>query len=57
MMAALAQAGLVHAPFTAQECAAIPEARTADGSLRTHPGLWPALGGMDGFFATRFIKP
>ena len=57
MMAALAQAGLVHAPFTAQECAAIPEARTADGSLRTHPGLWHALGGMDGFFATRFIKP
>ncbi len=55
-MAALREAGLVHAPFGADEMGAMPEARTADGCLRTHPGLWPALGGMDGFFATRFLK-
>ena len=55
-MAALRGAGLTHAPFTAGELAALPEARTAEGCLRTHPGLWPALGGMDGFFAARFVK-
>ena len=55
-MAAMQAAGLRHAPFTAEECVAVPEARTADGALRTHPGLWAALGGMDGFFAARFVK-
>jgi 16S rRNA (cytosine967-C5)-methyltransferase len=40
-------------PFTATELAAIAEARTADGFLRTHPGMWPERGGMDGFFAAR----
>jgi 16S rRNA (cytosine967-C5)-methyltransferase len=47
--------GLVPAPFSAAELAKIPEeARTADGALRTHPGLWRELGGMDGFFVRRF---
>jgi 16S rRNA (cytosine967-C5)-methyltransferase len=54
---ALGNAGLRPAPFSTEELAAIPEARTADGWLRTHPGMWPALGGMDGFFAARFVKP
>lgn len=49
--------GLRVDPFTADELAAMPEARTADGHLRTHPGLWPTLGGMDGFFAARLVKP
>ncbi len=49
-------AGLRHDPFTAAELACLPEARTADGCLRTHPGLWPERGGMDGFFAARFVK-
>ncbi len=26
------------------------------GALRTHPGLWPELGGMDGFYAARLIR-
>ena len=43
-------------PFTAEELAALPEARTEEGWLRTHPGLWPELGGMDGFFAARFVR-
>ena len=54
---ALQQAGLRHSPFTREELAAIPEARTHSGCLRTHPALWPELGGMDGFFAMRWIKP
>ncbi len=54
--AALA-AGLALDPFTPAELAAIPEARTADGCLRTHPGLWPERGGMDGFFAARLVRP
>ena len=39
------------------ELAALPEARTPEGFLRTHPGLWPENGSMDGFFAARMIKP
>jgi len=46
-------ARLVAAPFTHDE---LPEGRTPEGQLRTHPGFWPELGGMDGFFAARFIK-
>ena len=48
--------GLRPDPFTSEELAAIPEARTSDGHLRTHPGLWPALGGIDGFFAARLVR-
>ncbi len=42
--------------FTERELAALPQARTANGFLRTHPGLWRELGGMDGFFAARLVK-
>lgn len=48
--------GLRHDPFTQAELAALPEARTAEGYLRTHPGLWPGRGGMDGFFAARLVR-
>jgi len=44
------------APFTTAELAFLPEARTPEGYLFTHPGLWPAQGGMDGFFAARLVK-
>ena len=54
--AALARGGLRHEPFTPEELVALPEALTAEGFLRTHPGLWPEHGGMDGFFAARLIK-
>ena len=56
-MEALGAAGLVHAPFTTVELAALPESRTSGGCLRTHPGLWADRGSMDGFFAARFVKP
>ena len=48
--------GLVADPFAPAELAAVPGALTAAGQLRTHPGLWPALGGLDGFFAARFRR-
>ena len=54
--AAIARGDLRHAPFTPAEFYHLPEALTPDGFLRTHPGLWPERGGMDGFFAARLIK-
>lgn len=54
--AAIARGGLRHDPFTPDELADLPEACTPDGFLRTHPGLWPEHGGMDGFFAARLRK-
>src|SRR6185437_8737233 len=54
--AALARGDLRHDPFTPAELAAVPEALTPDGFLRTLPCLWAELGGMDGFFAARLIK-
>ena len=54
--AALTRGGLRHQPFTNAELAALPQALTGDGFLRTHPGMWPERGGMDGFFAARLIK-
>ncbi len=56
-MEAAARAGLRHDPLRPSELAPLPQALTADGCLRTHPGLWPERGGMDGFFAARFIRP
>ncbi|MGI4976930.1 MAG: RsmB/NOP family class I SAM-dependent RNA methyltransferase [Janthinobacterium lividum] len=52
----LAGLGLRPEPFTPDELADLPEARTPEGWLRTHPGLWADRGGMDGFFAARFVK-
>ena len=54
--AAVARTGLRVDQFTADELADLPEARTTEGYLRTHPGMWPELGGMDGFFAARLVK-
>ncbi len=50
-----AKTGLRHDPFLPHELAGLPEALTKGGFLRTHPGLWPDRGGMDGFFAARLI--
>ena len=54
--AALAGGGWEADPFGAEELQAIPQARTAAGHVRTHPALWPELGGMDGFFAARLRR-
>jgi 16S rRNA (cytosine967-C5)-methyltransferase len=29
---------------------------TAGGDMRTHPGFWPEIGGLDGFFAARLLR-
>ena len=55
-IAAVLQMGLKPDPFTPAEMDGLPEARTQEGFLRTHPGLWPDRGGMDGFFAARLIR-
>ena len=52
---ALARGGIRRAPFLPAELPGLTEALTADGDLRTHPGLWPQHGGMDGFFAARLV--
>jgi 16S rRNA (cytosine967-C5)-methyltransferase len=54
--ARLAASRLRHDPFRPEELAALPEALTKEGYLRTHPGMWASRGGMDGFFAARLIK-
>ncbi|MBV8522742.1 MAG: rRNA cytosine-C5-methylase [Acetobacteraceae bacterium] len=54
--AATRRTGLRHDPFQPGELAAFPEAITPEGYLRTHPGLWAEHGGMDGFFAARFVR-
>jgi 16S rRNA (cytosine967-C5)-methyltransferase len=48
--------GLRADPFTKHELPEFPEALTREGHLRTHPGLWPEHGGLDGFFAARLIR-
>ncbi len=48
--------GLRPDPFTAAELAGVPAALTPEGTLRTHPALWAEHGGMDGFFAARFVR-
>ena len=55
-VATAARAGLCHDPFLPSELPGLPEAITSEGFLRTHPGLWPDRGGMDGFFAARLIR-
>jgi len=43
-------------PFSVEELAGMPEARSKEGYFRTHPGMWAERGGMDGFFAARLIR-
>jgi len=54
--AALARGRVRHDPFAAAELPDLPEAITPEGYLRTHPGMWVELGGMDGFFAARLVR-
>jgi 16S rRNA (cytosine967-C5)-methyltransferase len=46
--------GAAPAPITAED--AIPPEFVADGRLRTRPDQWAGLGGVDGFFAARFVR-
>jgi len=50
-----AELGLTPSPITADELPA-GLAPTAEGWLRTHPGMLAEQGGLDGFFAGRWIR-
>ena len=52
--AACARLGLRRDPLALPELA---EAVTAQGDVRTHPGMWAERGGLDGFFIARLVKP
>jgi len=52
--AAINRLGLRHDRLS---LAGLPEAVTPQKNIRTHPGLWPERGGMDGFFIARLTKP
>ncbi len=51
--AACGRLGLKRVPISLP---ALPEAVTAAGDVRTHPGLWAERGGMDGFFVSVLSK-
>lgn len=48
--------GLRTDPIAPGELPGLDHARTPEGWLRTHPGLWPEAGGMDGFFVARLVR-
>ena len=48
--------GLKPDPVRPEEVPGLAAAVTKQGWLRTHPGLWAEFGGMDGFFAARFVR-
>ena len=54
--AAVRRCGLRHDRFRPTELAAMPEALTQQGFLRTLPSMWVKRGGIDGFFAARLIR-
>jgi 16S rRNA (cytosine967-C5)-methyltransferase len=51
--AACTRLGLRRDPLSLPE---LPEAETAQGDIRTHPGMWAECGGLDGFFIARLVK-
>ncbi len=48
--------GLRPDPVRPDELPGLSDAITPEGHVRTHPGLWPRRGGLDGFFIARFIR-
>lgn len=57
VLATAARAGLVAEPVSRSELPGLEQAVDADGTVRTHPGLWQDRGGMDGFFVARLRRP
>jgi 16S rRNA (cytosine967-C5)-methyltransferase len=51
-----ASLGLALDPIRAEELPGLADALTARGTLRTRPDMWAERGGLDGFFAARFVK-
>ena len=48
---------LTRQPITPEEIGGLDEAINRDGDLRTFPSMLGEEGGMDGFFAVRFVLP
>ncbi len=48
--------GLRVDPIRAEELPGLAEALTPQGTMRTRPDLWAERGGLDGFFAARFVR-
>lgn len=53
IVAAALRDGWKRAPLTDEVPA---EFITADGDMRSHPGQWPEIGGLDGFYAARLLR-
>jgi 16S rRNA (cytosine967-C5)-methyltransferase len=54
--AALARLPLDPDPVRRSELPELAAAIGREGFVRTHPGLWPQYGGLDGFFIARFRR-
>jgi 16S rRNA (cytosine967-C5)-methyltransferase len=54
--AALARLPLDPDPVRRSELPELAAAIGREGLVRTHPGLWPQYGGLDGFFIARFRR-
>ena len=54
--AALARLPLDPDPIRRSELPELAAALGREGFARTHPGLWPGYGGLDGFFIARFRR-
>jgi 16S rRNA (cytosine967-C5)-methyltransferase len=54
--AALARLPLDPDPIRRSELPELAAAIDREGQVRTHPGLWPQYGGLDGFFIARFRR-
>ena len=54
--AAMARLPLDPDPIRRSELPELSAAIGRDGFVRTHPGLWPQYGGLDGFFIARFRR-
>jgi 16S rRNA (cytosine967-C5)-methyltransferase len=55
-LARAAALGLAPDPIRPEELPGLPEALTDRGTLRSRPDMWAEEGGLDGFFAARFVK-
>jgi 16S rRNA (cytosine967-C5)-methyltransferase len=50
-------AGLALDPIAALEVPGLEDALTKEGQVRILPSMWADIGGLDGFYIARFIKP
>jgi len=54
--AALSAGAWRRVPLKTGDLPGADEFITSPGDLRTHPGFWPEIGGLDGFYAARLVR-